>query len=446
MNRAIRYPAYFCLLVITILSIRHFLAAEKKPADTMSSLQRDEALQMLQDTAEKVRKQYYDPIFHGMDLDGRYKEAQQKIRSAQTLSQAFGIIAWFLDGLNDSHTNFIPPSRPYLVQDGWEARFIGDTCVVVAVKEGSDAQKQGLKAGDAILAIEGFRPTRANWFKLNYAFHTLSPRAGMKLAVVTPGEQQPRELTIMSAVKNLPKNYDLSDSMVVWNLIRQAEDDDEREVVRWAEMDDVLVWKLPRFTLTDDQVDAFLHKTNGRKTVIIDLRGNPGGLLDNLSRLLGGLFSHDVKIGDQVERKGTKPLMAKSRGSHAYTGKLVVIIDSGSASASELFARVVQLEKRATVIGDRSAGAVMEARQFPFSQGAAFGEYLPYGVEVTVADLKMTDGNSLEHQGVVPDEMLLPSPEEVAAGADPQLARALQLAGVNMSSGAAGKLFPVRWK
>jgi hypothetical protein len=88
----------------------------------------------------------------------------------------------------------------------------------------------------------------------------------------------------------------------------------------------------------------------------------------------------------------------------------------------------------------------MEARQFPFSQGAAFGEYLPYGVEVTVADLKMTDGNSLEHQGVVPDEMLLPSPEEVAAGADPQLARALQLAGVNMSSGAAGKLFPVRWK
>jgi hypothetical protein len=88
----------------------------------------------------------------------------------------------------------------------------------------------------------------------------------------------------------------------------------------------------------------------------------------------------------------------------------------------------------------------MEARPFPFSQGKAFGEFLPYGVEVTIADLKMTDGNSLEHHGVVPDEILLPSPEEVAAGADPQLARALQLAGVPISSGAAGQLFPINWK
>ena len=58
----------------------------------------------------------------------------------------------------------------------------------------------------------------------------------------------------------------------------------------------------------------------------------------------------------------------------------------------------------------------------------------------------MTDGNSLEHRGVVPDEILLPSPEELAVGADPQLARALQLAGVNMSSAAAGQMFPVTWK
>ncbi len=87
-------------------------------------------------------------------------------------------------------------------------------------------------------------------------------------------------------------------------------------------------------------------------------------------------------------------------------------MDSGSASASELFARVVQLEKRGTVIGDRTEGAVMEARHFTFSQDKAFGQFLPYGAELTVADLKMTDGNSLEHHGVVPDEILLPSPEE----------------------------------
>ena len=439
-------PRLLLLSVVVSLSTSICPAGDKKNSDTMSSLQRDEALQMLQDTVNKVRQEYYDPSFHAVDLDARYKDAQQKIRNAQSLSDAFGVIAWTLDGLNDSHTIFIPPTRPYLVEDGWEARFVGDACMIVAVKEKSDAATKGLKPGDQILAIEGFRPTRANWWKLSYAFHTLSPRAGLKLAVVSPGGQ-PRELTVMSDVRNLPKHYDFTNSFDIYDVIRQEQNEEERYHTVTLELNnDVLVWKLPFFMLTDDQIDSFLHKASKSKAVIIDLRGNPGGAEENLARLLGGVLDHDVKVGDRVERKEAKPFMVKSRGSHAYSGKLIVLIDSGSASSSEIFARVIQLEKRGTVIGDQSAGAVMEALRFHFSQGKAFGDYLPYGVQVTVADLKMTDGKSLEHHGVVPDELLLPSPEELAAGADPQLARALQLAGLNISSSAAGQLIPVRWR
>jgi C-terminal processing protease CtpA/Prc len=445
MTRATRCCTLLLIAILLGVSTFPLLASDKKSSDVMSKIQRDEALQMLQDTAEKVRQQYYDPTFHAQNFEGRYKEAEQRIRKADTLSEAFGVIAWFLDGLNDSHTFFIPPARPYLVEDGWEAKFVGEICVVTAVKDKSDASSKGLKPGDQILAIEGFRPTRANWWKLTYAFHTLSPRSGMKLAVVSPGEQ-PRELTVMSTVKNLPKNYDLSNGIDIWNLIRSSQNDEERNWAATAEQGDLLIWKLPRFMLTDDQIDAFLKKANNHKAVVIDLRGNPGGAEENLSRLLGGVFDHDVKVGDRIERKSAKPFVAKSRGGRAYSGKLIVLVDSGSASAAELFARVVQLEKRGTVIGDRSAGAVMEAREFPFTQGAAFGEFLPYGVEVTIADLKMTDGNSLEHHGVVPDEILLPSPEELAVGADPQLARACQLAGLPISSSAAGQIFPVRWR
>ncbi len=443
MTRATASFGFVAILLTSLLSTP--TCAEKKSNDSMTSIQRDQALEMLKDVYEKVEKDYYDPAFHGVNLDSRYKDAQQKIRAAQSLSEAFGDIAWMLDGLNDTHTFFDPPPRPYVVRDGWEAKFVGDACMITAVKEGSDAAAKGLKPGDQILAIEGFRPTRDTWWKLNYAFHTLAPRSGVKLVVVSPGGQ-PREATVMSIVRNLPKNYDFTSGSDVWEVIRQSEDADERMQVRSVEVSNVLVWKLPIFFLTDDQIDAFLRKTNNYKAVIVDLRGNPGGAEENLSRLLGGFINHDVKVGDRVERKGSKPFVAKSRGDHAYSGKLIVLIDSGSASSSELFARVVQLEKRGTVVGDRSAGAVMEARHFPFSQDKAFGQYLPYAMSLTVADLKMTDGNSLEHRGVVPDQIMLPSPEELAAGADPQLATALQLAGVNMSSSAAGALFPMRWQ
>jgi len=411
----------------------------------MTSLQRDQALQMLQDVTDKIRKEYYDAGFHSTNIDARYSEARQKIAHAQTLSEAFGDIAWMVDGLNDTHTFFNPPSRPYVVEDPWRAKFISDALVVTAVKEGSDAAGKGLKPGDQILAVEGVRPTRDTWWKMNYAFHTLAPRSGLKLAVVSPGGQ-PRELTVMSLVKNLPKNLDFTEGSDYWDMVREAQRDEQLMESRTVETSDVLVWKLPEFMLSDEQIDAILHKASNHKAVVLDLRGNPGGLIDNLARILGWFFDHDVKVADPIQRKPGKPLVAKSKGGRAYTGKLIVLVDSGSASCSELFARVIQLEKRGTVIGDRSAGAVMEARHFTFSQDKAFGQFLPYGAEITIADLKMTDGNSLEHHGVVPDEILLPSPEEVAVGADPQLARALQLVGVPVSSGAAGQLLPVRWK
>jgi C-terminal processing protease CtpA/Prc len=431
-----------------IASISSFIppghASDKKSADTMSSLRRDQSLQMLKDVYDKVDKEYYDGTFHGVNFQARYDEAVQKVRAADSVSSALGVIAWFLDGLNDSHTFFIPPPRPYLVQDGWEASFIGEDCYVTAIKSGSDAASKGLKPGDQVLAIEGFHPTRANWWKLEYAFHLLSPRSGMKLVLVSPGGQ-PREITVMSQVRELPKTYNFGNGFDAWAVIRQVQNDEERNLPQTAETGDVLVWKLPEFLISDDQIDKFLQKANNHKAVIIDLRGNPGGAEENLARLLGGFFDHDVEIADRTERKQAKPLVATSRGGHAFSGKVVVLVDSRSASAAELFARVVQLQKRGTVIGDRSAGAVMEARHFSFAQGVMLGTALPYGVEVTVADLKMTDGKSLEHNGVIPDEILLPSAEELAAGADPQLARALQLAGVPPSSAAAGQLFPVRW-
>ena len=76
-----------------------------------------------------------------------------------------------------------------------------------------------------------------------------------------------------------------------------------------------------------------------------------------------------------------------------------MLIDANSGSASEVFARFVQLEKRGIVIGDQSAGAVMQSRGVPMEQGA--DSIVPYGMNLTNADVIMADGISLEH-GVTP--------------------------------------------
>jgi carboxyl-terminal processing protease len=187
-----------------------------------------------------------------------------------------------------------------------------------------------------------------------------------------------------------------------------------------------------------------VNKAKSGQGLVIDLRGNGGGAETTLQRLIGSFLDKDYKVGDLTERKKSKPLQAKTRGNSGYTGKLVVLIDSESASSSEIFARVMQMEKRAVVIGDVSAGKVMRSRFNQHDLGTT--TMVLWGASITDADLIMTDGKSLENVGVIPDELLLPSPEDLAAKRDVVMVRALELVGVKMTPEQAGALFPIIWE
>ena len=126
-----------------------------------------------------------------------------------------------------------------------------------------------------------------------------------------------------------------------------------------------------------------------------------------------------------------------------FSSRIIVLVDSGSASAAELFARVIQLENRGTVIGDRSSGSVMESKHYAESQGA--DSKIFYSFSITDADLIMKDGKSLEHSGVVPDEIVLPTARDLTDGKDPVLVRAAGLAGIHLEPAQAGKMFPYEW-
>ena len=135
--------------------------------------------------------------------------------------------------------------------------------------------------------------------------------------------------------------------------------------------------------------------------------------------------------------------MAKTRGGGVFKGDLIVVVDHDSASAAEVFAKVIQLEKRGKIVGDKTRGAVMTSRFFPLESG--IGNILPFGASVTVGDLIMTDGKSLEKIGVTPDEIVLPSGKDLATAKDPVLAQAAKMAGVNITPEEAGKFFPYIW-
>ncbi len=385
------------------------------------NFQRERARQMLRDVRDAMQHHYYDPQYHGVDLEARFKAADTKLQSANNLGAALTTIAETLNALNDSHTFFLPPSRNTHREYGYFQQMIGDRCFITAVRPNRDASEK-LAVGDELLAWQGYPPQRNTLWAMSYVFNTLLSLPAMTLSVRGPGGVT-RQVEVTPKVTREKQVLDLTDSNDYWKLVRD-EEDSEREIRQRSVYfgDTLLIWKMPEFSMTDDEVDHLIKDARKYQTLVMDLRGNPGGYVKTLERVVGDFMDHDVTIAKRIGRKSDlKPQFAKSRG-NAFSGKLIVLVDSRSASAAELFARVVQIEKRGTVLGDRSSGSVMESRHYQFHQGADTQFF--YGASITDADLIMEDGKSLEHTGVVPDEMILPSAADLAAGRDPVLARA----------------------
>ena len=409
----------------------------------ISGLDRDRAQGMLMVVSAEVTKHYYDRNFRGVKWDARVEEAKQKIGKADSLGMALSHIAGALDALNDSHTFFVPPQHGVRVDYGFQFQIVGQQCFVTRVRPKSDAETKGIKSGDQILGINGYSVNRDDLWKMQYVFSLFRPQPQLHLELQDPSGGQ-RTVDAVAKVHQQKQVTDLTGAEF-WDVVRQWEAEDNKARPRSIEFgDQLLVVKLPGFQSFQDEVGRVISKAAKHQNLIIDLRGNPGGSIETLKFWVGAMFEQEVKIADQVGRKKLPPETSKAMHTH-FNGRLVVLIDSASASAAELFARVMQLEKRGIVIGDRSSGSVMEAKHYSEQMGSGDGTYVFYGVSITESDLVMADGKSLEHVGVTPDEIALPTAQDLAAGRDPVLAHAAELLGVKITPQEAGKAFPYEW-
>lgn len=418
------------------------LAARVSAAQTLDAQLVSRAHEMLKQVYRDLRESYYDTTFGGRDLMTSFARADSALDAAPTAQELLGVIAQFVLDLKDSHTTFRPPGRAATIDYGWSWIMVGNTCYVNSVRKGSDAEAKGLKIGQAILAIDGIQPTRENDFLIRYLYGALSPRPGMLLTVrETDGTVS--QIQALAKITQTQRIVDLTSFAHVSALIEESE---QRRLTRnhftRSFGDTVLVWRFRSFVYGDDMIDRVMDHARKHKALIIDLRDNGGGSVDTELRLLGHFFDRETKVLTERRRKESEARIAKPARREAFSGATYILLNSRSASASEVTARVLQLEGKATVVGDRSAGALMTSITIPHEVG--FGRRLPYGLSVTIQDVIMMDGNRVENVGVMPEFIVLPNGTDLRERRDPVMAKALGLVGIQMDPVAAARIFQAR--
>ena len=246
---------------------------------------------------------------------------------------------------------------------------------VVTPIEDSPAYKAGIKSGDFITHING---------KLIYG-GTLDeavdqmrgpPGSTIRLTLLRVGRDKPIEVTLTRSVINLP-------------------------AVKWKVKDDVGILNVNTFsrTTTDETLAAIasIRKTLGHEPIgyILDLRDDPGGLLDQAVGLAdvflerGEIVSQRGREKNDIERYYAKP------GDATHGAPVVVLVDAGTASAAEIVAGALQDQHRAIVMGERSFGKGSVQTLLPLTQNTA--------LRLTTARYYLPSGRSVQEGGIAPD-------------------------------------------
>lgn len=248
------------------------------------------------------------------------------------------------------------------------------TGVITIVKpfEGGPAYEAGMLPGDIIYKVEDEEVTGKD---LSEIVSRMKGEEGttVNIEIIREGESEPIKLTIERRTVEVPTiSYEMLDNKVGY--------------IQIAEFDEVTG---PQFRSAIEDLDE-----QGMKGLVIDLRNNPGGLLDTVCDMLDRMLPEGLIVYTE-DKNGTRTEEKKSTAEESFDKPLVVMINGNSASASEVFAGAIQDYGIGTILGTTSFGKGIVQSVIPLSDGS--------GVKVTVSKYYTPKGRNIHQIGIEPD-------------------------------------------
>lgn len=339
-------------------------------------------------------------------LNERFVETHASSTMPSSEARIWGAIQGLAQSYGDPYTVFMPPEEAKMFADDISGNFegvgmelgIGDTgtLTVIAPLKGTPAERAGMHAGDIIASIDG-KPT--DGMTTDEAVKLIRGPKGTTVVFSVLRDGEPVEIPVVRDVITVPtieSKYDAASGIYTisfYSFTANAAGQFERAL---SEM-----------------------RAAGAKKLILDLRGNPGGYLDVAVRVAGRFLSKGALVVTEDYKGNRENVEHRSNGAGGVSTDttVVVLIDQGSASASEILAGALKDNDRATVIGTRSFGKGSVQELIDIGEGS---------LKVTVARWLTPSGTSISDGGLAPDIEVERTREQYEAGKDPQMDRAVR--------------------
>ncbi len=414
------YERNIRLILFLILPILGFLLgwslsqknADYEPAVSIEIEMPDTEVVVVEEPKLKIKKNtkpkdvdlsLFWETWNGMEENYLYKE------KLVVEDQVYGAIKGMIRSLGDPYTVFMTPDETKKFEENIAGEFEGigaeiairnKQLLIVTPLKGSPAQMAGLKSGDVIYKIND-EPTHD--LSIDEAVMKIRGPKGEKvvLSVIREDEPNPLEITIVR------------DNIVVKTL-------------EWEMNDDVAVVSLAQFgtdIVRDFQAVTAEILLQNPRGIVLDLRNNGGGLLDACVQIASEFLDKEIIVRTKGRKFGDSGDIMSGRNGAFLEMPLIVLVNEGSASASEIFAGAIQDHKRGLLLGKKTFGKGSVQNVIPLSDGSS--------LKVTIAEWLTPEGKSIHEVGVDPDEIIEITDEDFENGADTVLSRALDLVGTD---------------